>query len=92
LAWGTPVALLEIPRLGLREVIVEGTSSDPMMSGPGHRRDTPLPGQVGTSVIAGWRATYGGPFRSIDQLRAQALRPAEALLAGDRSALLGVFG
>ncbi|MGH3755331.1 MAG: class E sortase [Pseudonocardiaceae bacterium] len=71
LALGAPVALLEIPRLGLREVVVEGTSSGLLMSGPGHRRDTPLPGQVGTSVIAGRRATYGGPFRSIDQLRAE---------------------
>jgi sortase A len=70
LALGTPVALLEIPRLQLREVVVEGTSSGPLMSGPGHRRDTPLPGQVGTSVIVGRRATYGGPFRSIGQLRA----------------------
>lgn len=70
LALGTPVALLEIPRLGLREVVGQGTSSVPLMSGPGHRRDTPLPGQVGTSVIAGRRATYGGPFRLIDQLRA----------------------
>lgn len=67
---GVPVAILEIPRLQLREVIVEGTSSETLMSGPGHRRDTPLPGQVGTSVIAGRRATYGGPFRSVDQLRA----------------------
>jgi LPXTG-site transpeptidase (sortase) family protein len=165
LAVGSPVALLEIPRLQLREIVVEGTSSAPLMSGPGHRRDTPLPGQVGTSVVTGRRATYGGPFRSIDQLRAgdtitvitgqgrnsfavlgvrhagdpvpptlspnrgrltlvttdgpalqptnvlrvdadltsaarprpaqlpaQALRPAEAALAGDRSALLGVFG
>jgi sortase A len=66
----TPVALLEIPRLNLREVVVQGTSPVPMMSGPGHRRDTPFPGQVGTSVIAGRRATYGRPFRSIDQLRA----------------------
>jgi LPXTG-site transpeptidase (sortase) family protein len=70
LALGRPVALLEIPRLGLREVVVQGTSSSLMMSAPGHRRDTPFPGQVGTSVIAGRRATYGGPFRSIDQLRA----------------------
>lgn len=67
---GTPVALLEIPSLGLREVVVEGTSSGTLISGPGHRRDTPLPGQVGTSVIIGRRATYGGPFRSIKQLRA----------------------
>jgi LPXTG-site transpeptidase (sortase) family protein len=67
---GTPVALLEIPKLGVREVVVEGTSSATLMSGPGHRRDTPLPGQPGTSVIFGRRATYGGPFRSLDQLRA----------------------
>ncbi len=70
LAAGAPVALLEIPRLGLREVVVEGTASGTTMSGPGHRRDTPLPGQAGISVIAGRRATYGGPFGSIDQLRA----------------------
>jgi sortase A len=69
LAAGVPVALLEIPRFGLREVVVEGTSSGTLMSGPGHRRDTPLPGQVGTSVIVGRRATYGGPFGSINQLR-----------------------
>jgi sortase A len=70
LAAGAPVALLEIPRLELREVVVEGTSSGTLMSGLGHRRDTPLPGQVGTSVIAGRRATYGRPFRSINQLQA----------------------
>jgi LPXTG-site transpeptidase (sortase) family protein len=70
LAAGAPVALLEIPRLGLREVVVEGTSSGTLMSGPGHLRTTPLPGQVGNSVIAGRRATYGGPFRNLYQLRA----------------------
>lgn len=69
LATGTPVALLDIPKLHLREVVVEGTSSGPLMSGPGHRRDTPLPGQAGGSVIVGRRATYGAPFRSVDQLR-----------------------
>jgi sortase A len=66
---GVAVALLEIPVLRLREVVVEGTASGTLISGPGHRRDTPLPGQVGTSVIAGRRASYGGPFGSIDQLR-----------------------
>ena len=70
LAVGAPVALLEIPKLQLREIVVEGTSSKTTMSGPGHRRDTPLPGQVGTSVVAGRRATFGKAFRSIDQLRA----------------------
>ena len=66
---GAPVAILDIPRLGLREVVVEGTSSSTLVSGPGHRRDTPMPGQVGTSVITGRRATYGAPFKSISQLR-----------------------
>jgi LPXTG-site transpeptidase (sortase) family protein len=69
-ASGAPVALLEIPKLRVREIVGEGTSAGTLMSGPGHRRDTPLPGQVGTSVIAGRRATYGAPFRSIGQLRA----------------------
>lgn len=69
LAPGTPVALLEIPSLGLSEVVGEGTSAGVLMSGPGHRRDTVLPGQAGASVIAGRRAAYGGPFASIGLLR-----------------------
>ena len=32
---------------------MEGTSSGTLMSGPGHRRDTPFPGQAGVSVIVG---------------------------------------
>lgn len=69
LASGTPVALLQIPTLGVSEVVGEGTSSTVLMSGPGHRRDTVLPGQPGASVIAGRRAAYGGPFASIGSLR-----------------------
>jgi len=67
---GTPVAFLEIPRLGVREVVGEGTTSAVLFSGPGHRRDTPLPGQVGTSVIFGRRASYGGPFNRLPELKA----------------------
>ncbi|WP_436494469.1 sortase [Actinokineospora sp. HUAS TT18] len=65
---GTPVAILEIPRLRLREVVGEGTSSRALKSGPGHLRNTPLPGQAGTSVILGRRAAYGGPFSLLDRL------------------------
>jgi hypothetical protein len=53
----------------LNEVVVEGTSSRTLRSGPGHRRDTVLPGQVGTSVILGRLAAYGGPFGLLDELR-----------------------
>lgn len=65
---GTPVALLEIPQLGIREVVLEGTSSGVLRSGPGHRRDTPMPGQQGTSVIFGRRAAFGGPFTDLPRL------------------------
>jgi sortase A len=37
--------------------------------GPGHLRDTPLPGQSGISVLYGRRATFGAPFSRIPELR-----------------------
>jgi sortase A len=69
-ALGDPVAILEIPRLKLREVVVEGTSASDLAHGPGHRRDTPLPGQVGVSVVYGRAETFGGPFGGLKTLRA----------------------
>jgi sortase A len=59
---GTPVAVLSIPEIGLSTVVFEGTSGQVLEGGPGHLRDTPLPGQPGVSVIFGRRAAYGGPF------------------------------
>jgi sortase A len=64
---GAPVALLNFPSAGLADtVIAEGTTSGELMAGPGHRRDTVLPGQVGVSVVYGRQMAFGGPFRSID--------------------------
>ncbi|MBO0825745.1 MAG: sortase, partial [Actinobacteria bacterium] len=62
LAPGTPVAILSIPEVRLSAVVLEGTSGDVLEGGPGHLRDTPLPGQLGVSEILGRRAAYGGPF------------------------------
>lgn len=67
---GSPVALLEVPGLALKEVVVEGTSSSDLLRAPGHRRDTPLPGQPGISTVYGKSATFGGPFAQIDRLTA----------------------
>ncbi len=69
LALGTPVAYLEIPSIGVREVVGEGTTVANLMAGPGHRRDSPLPGQEGTSVIMGRQASYGGPFNRLADLK-----------------------
>jgi sortase A len=66
---GTPVALLEIPRLRQREVVVEGTDGQDLRQGPGHRRDTVLPGQEGVSVLYGRAATSGAPFGGLAALR-----------------------
>lgn len=70
LAPGTPVAYIEIPSLDVRQVIGEGTTSALLFDGPGHRRDTPLPGQIGTSVVLGRRSGFGGPFARINELEA----------------------
>ena len=66
---GDPVALVTNPRLGIQQVVVEGTASGDLLAGPGHLRNTVLPGQAGTSVVFGRAATYGGPFRDLPQLR-----------------------
>lgn len=66
---GTPVAVLDVPQLGLREVVLEGSTAGVLRSGPGHRRDTPLPGQAGVSVILGRQAGYGGPFGELATMR-----------------------
>lgn len=65
---GEPIAYLEIPTIGLEEVVVHGTAAGDLFIGPGHRRDTALPGQIGTSILMGRRASYGLPFGHIDQL------------------------
>ena len=70
LATGTPVALLKIPRIGVSAVVVEGTTSDVTMLGPGHRRDTVLPGQEGVSVVYGRQFTYGAVFSQLSDLKA----------------------
>lgn len=69
LAPGTPVALIDIPALDMTQVVLEGTDSTVMTDGPGHRRDTPMPGQAGTSVLMGRAAAYGGPFGGLARLR-----------------------
>ena len=67
---GDPIALLDIPAIHLKNVvIVEGTSPEAMTLGPGHLRDTPFPGQRGISVVFGRRATFGAPFADVPGLK-----------------------
>ena len=65
---GDPVARLEIPTIGVDQIVVEGTSSSALTKGPGHRRDTVLPGQAGVSVLMGRATAYGAPLGRIQEL------------------------
>ncbi len=71
---GAPIAILNIPSIGIHNmVVVEGTSPQNLTLGPGHLRSTPFPGQAGVVEIFGRRATFGGPFAHISELRPGAL-------------------
>jgi len=65
---GDAIGRVEIPAIGVRDYVVEGTDLENLRKGPGHYPDTPLPGDRGTVAIAGHRTTYGAPFRKIDKL------------------------
>ena len=65
---GDSIARIEIPAIGVDEYVVEGTDLESLRKGPGHYPETPLPGEPGTTAIAGHRTTYGAPFRNIDEL------------------------
>ena len=68
---GTAVAILDSAAGGLSNVVVvEGTTGQVLQDGPGHRRDTVLPGQAGVSVVYGRSVTFGGPFAQAPTLRA----------------------
>jgi len=66
---GGPVGRIKVGKIGLDEVVVQGTGTGDLRRGPGHYPDTPLPGQRGTVAIAGHRTTYGAPFHDVDDLR-----------------------
>ena len=67
---GAPVAILDIPGIGIdKMVVVEGTSPENLTLGPGHLPNSPLPGEYGVSVIFGRRATFGAPFGRLNELK-----------------------
>ncbi|HEY3842290.1 MAG TPA: class E sortase [Acidimicrobiales bacterium] len=67
---GKPVGEIRIPKIGINQVVVEGTNTQDLRKGPGHYTGTPLPGQAGNASIAGHRTTYGHPFYNLNELKA----------------------
>lgn len=69
-AAGSAVGRIRIPRIGVSFVVVKGTDTSELKSGPGIYSGTGFPGSAETTAIAGHRTTYLAPFRHIDALRA----------------------
>jgi sortase A len=65
---GGAVGRIVIPRIGASFVVVNGTSTEDLKSGPGIYSGTSFPGVGHTTAIAGHRTTYLAPFRHIDAL------------------------
>jgi len=65
---GSAVGRISIPRIGASYVVVKGTDTADLESGPGIYADSRFPGGGQTTVIAGHRTTFLAPFRHIDAL------------------------
>jgi sortase A len=66
---GSAVGRIHMPSIGASFVVVKGTGTSELESGPGIYPETSFPGVPGTTAIAGHRTTYLAPFRHIDKLR-----------------------
>ena len=64
---GSTLGLLEVTRLGLSTVVIEGDDAANLLVAAGHLPDTPLPWQDGNSVIAGHRDTDFSPLKDIQK-------------------------
>jgi len=66
---GQPIGRIEIPRIGISKVVVNGTDWGADLSrGPGRYPQSSWPGLGKVTAIAGHRTTFGAPFRRIDEL------------------------
>ncbi len=65
---GKGIALLQIPRIKVEQVVVQGVERADLKKGPGHVPSTVMPGQAGTFGVSGHRTTYGGPFFRLNEL------------------------
>ncbi|MGA2890046.1 MAG: class D sortase [Terracidiphilus sp.] len=63
---GDVLGRIEIPRIGVSVVVLQGTTSQTLRLGVGHIEGTALPGEDGNIGIAGHRDTY---FRGLKDIR-----------------------
>jgi sortase A len=59
------IGRIEIPRLALSAVVIEGDDSKTLRRAVGHITGTPLPGQTGNVALTGHRDTFFRPLRNV---------------------------
>jgi sortase A len=64
-AQGDIIGELEVPRLGLQTVVVQGDSPKILRRAVGHIVETAMPGDQGNVTLAGHRDTFFRPLRNI---------------------------
>ena len=75
---GDVVGKLEVPRIGISVMVLQGIANDTLIVGAGHVPGTPLPGADGNVAIASHRDTF---FRKL-----------EGIMAGDSIQFVSVRG
>jgi sortase A len=66
---GQAIGKIQVPRLGLDMILVNGTDEGSLEKGPGRDLRTYMPGERRLVYIAGHRTTFLAPFSHIEQLR-----------------------
>jgi len=61
----SPLAKIEVPRLGQRDLVLEGASGQAMAFGPGHMPNTSQIGARGTAIIAAHRDTQFAMLKDV---------------------------
>jgi LPXTG-site transpeptidase (sortase) family protein len=81
-AVGSALTRMQIPKIGVNKIVVEGTSGNALRAGLGHYVESALPGaSSGNIAIAGHRTGFGEPFRHLEKMR-----------QGDKVILITPFG
>jgi len=62
---GGVIGEMEVPRLGLKVMVVQGDSPSILQRAVGHLPGTALPGEAGNVALAGHRDTFFRPLRDI---------------------------
>jgi sortase A len=72
LAEGDVIGEIQVPRLGLSAIVVQGDSAASLRRAVGHLAKSALPGELGNVALAGHRDTFFRPLRDIqlgDEIR-----------------------